>query len=51
MLLKGQKDGVGELISTLFDFKKTLASLNHYAVPSQRSSLKSQEVDISLSKG
>jgi hypothetical protein len=28
MLLQGQKDGVGELILTLFDLRNTFASVN-----------------------
>jgi hypothetical protein len=34
------KNKAEELISTLFDLKNTLASLNYYAVLSQRLSLK-----------
>jgi len=41
---------VEELTSTLFDLRNILASLNYYLVLSQRLSLKSQKVDISLSK-
>jgi len=45
------KNMVGELTSTIFELKKTLASLKYYVVLSQRLSLKSSKVDISLSAG
>jgi hypothetical protein len=50
LLLWRQKGGVEGLTATLFDLRKTLASINYYVVPSQRLSLKNQKVDISLSK-
>jgi hypothetical protein len=44
------KNMVKELTSTIFELRKTLASLNYYMVLSQRLSLKTTKVDIGLRK-